>query len=632
MDIFELETKYLKHKEQYYVTGVSDISDEEFDELEELLKTLGSDVVNMVGVADRSFKHQHLSPMSSLDKIQASIDGALPFDQIDKWFSDFPKGTIFEASLKYDGMAINLIYRRGNLERAITRGDKLKGKDATAKLMRKIPLQIDSDYDVEVRGEAVIPYEIFNEKYLHHHDENVRRFKNPRNFVSGVINRDDTDPDLLNEIRFMAVEARIHDGDYDYPINTNEFLVSKGFNKTDHYTLNFVFTRENFQEVYDKMKYHRENVSPFQLDGFVVKAPESMRKEIGESGHHPKWAIAIKFPPKRARTKVVGLKYRVGTTGEIIPGIMLKPVELDGTTVRNTAGFNMGYVIKNGLFPGATVEIVKSGDIIPIVSKVIEPMYDGEIIKMCPCGKGEAVLEGIHLMCGADECDFVKLKRFVKGIGIYRMDKFGGVTRRLMFEAGFTEIAQVFDKNIFNKEALVASGKFKYGKTLDNLFEEMEKLKKVSLAQVILSLGYDGIGSTAAKQLARYIRGKEHTFTGLERAPLQGFDDGEHRREKVEELVKVFQYRGVEVEEDVVITDGIGYELTGKPFQTENIKVKADFEKVIMKYGYVYTGIKGAKYLITDSLNSSSGKMKAAKKMGVEIITYEDLLKQLGEL
>lgn len=628
MDIFELETKYLKAKETYY-NGEPEMSDDEFDELETLLKTLDSDVVNLVGTADRRFKHQHLSTMCSLDKIQANLDNSLPMDQISNWFASFPPDTVFEATPKYDGMAINIIYRKGNLERCITRGDKTKGKDATSKLMRKIPLTIDSDNDVEVRGEIVIPFQIFNDKYLNHEDESIRKYKNPRNFVAGVVNRDETDDDLLNEVRFMAVEARIHDGDFEYPSETNSFLWSQGFNKKDHFFKTFTFTPENFQKVYDEMKHHREKDSVFQLDGFVVKAPESMRKDLGESGHHPNWAVAIKFPPKEATTVTVGIKNRVGTTGEIFPIIELDGVDLDGSTIRNTAGFNWGYIIKNGLFPGAKVAIVKSGDIIPIIARIIEPVFDGEIPTMCPCGKGPAVLEGIHLMCGAEECEVKALKRFVNGVGVYRMDKWGGVTRRLVFEAGFTTNAQVFDRSILNKESLIASGKFKEGKTLDSLFEEMEKLEKVSLAQIIVSLGFDSIGRTASKQLARYIRGKEYSFSGLEKAALIGFDPGDKKREKIEELVKVFENRGVEVEEDTIVVGGIGYELTGSP-KASGYNVKADLEKFLLTHGYVHTGLKEAKVLLTDSLGSPSSKMKQAKKLGVEIYEYSNFIEKLN--
>ena len=258
MDLFELETKYLVAKEKYY-NGEPIMSDEEFDDLEQHLKTLDSDVVNMVGTADRNFKHKHLSPMNSLDKIQAAFNGDLPFDQLDKWFADFPKDTVFEASPKWDGMAINNIYRKGtkgaNLEMSITRGDKIQGKNATSKLMRKVPLWIDVDYDVEIRGEIVIPFKIFNEKYLNHPDESIRKYKNPRNFVAGVVNRDEVNNDLLNEVQFMPVEVRLHDGDYEYPTDTNEFLKQHGF--INEYYLKFKYTRETFKEIYDKIKEYR---------------------------------------------------------------------------------------------------------------------------------------------------------------------------------------------------------------------------------------------------------------------------------------------------------------------------------------------------------------------------------------
>lgn len=630
MDIFELETLYLKAKEAYY-NGEPIMSDEEFDELEAELKNLDSDVVNLVGTTDRRFKHQHLSPMCSLDKIQTQQipTGKIefPWEQIHAWFSKFPKGTIFEASAKYDGMAINLVYRKGNIEIAITRGDKLKGKDATNKLMRKIPLTLkENTNDVEIRGEVVMPTSIFDQKYKNHPDPNIRKYKNPRNFVAGVINRDDITEDLLNEIRFMAVEARIHDGDYEFPENTQLFLTENGFNKTDNFIINF--TAEEFLDTYMKMKDYRENVSPFQLDGFVIKAPENLRKEMGESGHHPNWAVAIKFPPKPTITKIKDITKRVSTTGEVIPRIELEPVDLDGSTIRHTAGFNWGYIIKNGLFPGAVVEIVKSGDIIPIISKIITPVFTGEIPSTCQCGSPVS-LEGIHLMCSSDECGIKKLKRFIVGVGVFRMDKFGGVTRRTLFEAGYKEIADVFDPEKFTEEKLISTGKFKAGKTLSCLIEEMNKIKKVTLAQIILSLGYDGIGSTAAKQLAKYIRGKEYSYVGLEKAPLEGFDIGQPKREKVENLVKIFEKRGVEIEEEVEVKDGIGFEMSGSP-KASGFSVKADLEKFLLSHGYIHTGLKEAKVLLTDSLNSSSSKMAAAKKLKVQIFEYSDFIQKLN--
>lgn len=632
MDIFELETKYLTWKEAYY-NGEPLGSDDEFDEMEELLKTLGSDVINVVGSPDRNFKHQHLSTMNSLDKIQADLAGNLPFDQIANWFSKFPIHTEFEASTKYDGMAINLIYRTNGviapLERAITRGNKERGKDATAKLIRKVPLFIESTNDLEIRGECVIPLKIFNEKYLNHPDENVRKYSNPRNFVAGVVGRDETNEDLLNEIQFMAVEARIHDGDYEFPDDTDKFLWEHGFNKKDHYTLKFEFNKENFQKIYDDMKHYRENVSPFQLDGFVVKAPEHLRKEFGETGHHPNWAIAIKFPPKQAKTSTLSIVNRMSITGEIVPVIMLVPTDLDGSVIRKTAGYNWGYILNNGLFPGAKVTIAKSGDIIPIITKIDEPNFNGSVPSTCLCG-GKAYMSGIHLLCANEDCSYKTLKKFVNGMGVFGMNKFGGVTRRLIHEAGFTRISQVFDRNVFNKNTLIASGKFKDGKTLNSLLDEMEKLKTVTLAQIILSLGFEGIGSTASKQLAKYIRGKAYSFYNLEKEPLQGFEIGNEKRMKIEELVQIFSNRGVIVEEDPVVINGIGYELTGSP-KGAGFPVKEDLVKFLLTHGYVHEGLKTAKVLLTDSMNSPSSKMGEARKRKVPIYTYSDFINKLND-
>lgn len=629
MDIFELETKYLKAKEAYY-NGEPIMEDWEFDELESLLKTLDSDVVNLVGTTDRNFKHQHLSNMTSLDKSQTHYNekGEIQFnwDEINKFFSKFPKGTIFTAEPKFDGMAINTIYRSGNIERAITRGDKLKGKDATNKFMRKIPLTIDSKFDVEVRGEAMIPFNIFESKYKNHPDESIRKYKNPRNMVAGVVNKDDVSDELLNEICFMAVEVRIHDGDYFYPIDSHEWLKLNGFNR-EYPSFVVKFTSEQFQETYFKMKHYRENESQFQLDGFVIKGPEELRKEMGDSGHHPIWAIAIKFPPVPARTKIVDIENRVATSGESIPRIVMEGVDLDGTTVKHTAGFNWGYITKSGLFPGAEVEIVKSGDIIPIISRVIKPQFKGNLPTKCQCG-GHLEMDGIHLMCTNDECEVKMMKRFLIGIGRYEMKTWGGTTRTNLFKAGYKEIHQVFDPETFNKEKLIATGLFKDGKTLNRLFEEMDKIEKVTLPQVIVSLGFDGVGRTAAKQLAKYIMGKEYDFKGLEKKALLGFDKGEKKREKIESLVKVFEKRGIKVEEEVEIKGGIGYEMTGSP-KASGFSVKSDLEKFLQSHGYIHTGLKEAKILLTDSMSSSSGKMGQAKKLGVKIYEYSEFIEKL---
>lgn len=617
MDISELEERYLKAKEAYY-GGDPIMTDDEFDRLEEELRDASSDVITIVGSTDRNYKHQHLSPMLSLAKAQAALDGTPPALQLADWFSTFPAGTVFEATPKYDGNAVNLIYRKGKFEKAVTRGDKLKGRDVTSKLIRKVPLWIDTDKDLEVRGEVVMEVSIFYEKYSH--------FKNPRNFIAGCLNKDDVKDDLLNEITFMALEVRVHDGDYEYPSDTQSFLEKHGFNKKHSHFVRF--SPHNFLNVYQDMKDYREKNSPFQLDGFVIKCQEDLRKSLGQSGHSPNWAIAVKFPPKEAITTVKSIRWNVGTTGEITPVVQMEPVDLDGSTVRNAAGFNIGHLEKNGIFPGAVVAIAKSGDIIPQIIRVVKPVFSSEIPERCPCGKGGVIKEGIHLYCDSEECETKKLKKFIVGLGVFKMDKFGGVTRSTLFSNGYDEIWKIFDRSLFNEDKLVATGAFKPGKTLSYLLEEVDKVKKVTLAQIILSLGFEGVGSGAAKELAKYIRGKEYSFSGLEKAAVSGFDPGMPKRQKVEQLVSVIQTRGTEIEEEVIVKDGIGYEMTGSP-KDSGFPVKSDLEKFLLSHGYVHTNIKGAKILLTDSVGSSSSKMQQARKLGVQILEYTNMIEKL---
>jgi DNA ligase (NAD+) len=619
MDILDLEERYLKAKEAYY-TGEPIISDDEFDRLEEELKSLSSDVVTLVGTADRNFKHPHLSPMLSLAKAQAALDGTPPFEQMQSWFSSFSDDIKFDATPKYDGNAINLVYRKGKFEKAITRGDKSKGRDVTEKLIRKVPLFLDGiTTDVEVRGEVMMPDGVFNAKYS-------EDFKNPRNFIAGVLNRDEINIQMLDEIVFMALEVRIHDGDYDYPEDTHSWLSSHGFNRNHEFFR--TFTPSEFGKVYDEMLNYRINTSPFQLDGFVIKTQEDVRRSLGESGHSPNWAIAVKFPPKEAITTVHSIRWSVGTTGEITPVAEMDPIDLDGTIVKNAAVFNVGHIQRLGIFPGAIVAVAKSGDIIPQIVRVIVPVYDGELPGSCPCGKAGVIQKGIHLYCASEACETQTLKKFIVGLGVFELDKFGGVTRKTLFESGYDEIWKIFDRSIFCEEKLIETGNFKAGKTLTSLLNEVDKIKTVTLAQVILSLGFDGIGSTASKQLAKFIRGTEYSFSGLEKMAVAGFEVGTAKREKVEHLVKVLQDNGVTIEEEVVLKDGIGYEMTGSP-KDSGFPVKSDLQKFLLSHGYIHSGIKEAKILLTDSISSSSSKMTQARKLGVEIVEYSTFIEKL---
>lgn len=608
----DLEKIYLEAKDAYY-SGNPIMTDEEFDELELKLENLGSDVINIVGTTDRSLKFAHLSPMLSLSKAQASLNGIPP--DITNWFKKFPNEKLFEATPKYDGNAVNLIYKNGELSIAITRGNKFLGRDVTNKLKHIIPNKISHSSTVEIRGEVVIPVTIFDEKYSN--------AKNPRNFVAGILNRDEINPEIIKDLDFVAVEVRFHsESEYTYPPNTNKWFEEQGFNlKNLSYTY---FNQETFQEIYRKYEQYRMHVSPYQLDGFVIKTLETNRKKYGETEHHPNWAIAIKFPPQKATAIVEGLTWDIGTTGNITPIVNFKPVKLDGSVISNASGYNLGFLLKMKVYPGSEVIIAKAGDIIPQIRSIVkegdESKFSYPVI--CPACGTETKVDGVHLFCPNNDCSGKIFKKVLSGIRSLGIMKFGTATVKSIYDSGYTSVLDIFDQEKFTKENLISTGNFKDGKALDNLFIELYKIKSLPYYKVILSLGFDGIGETAAKQLAKKLNNQEYTFFGLEREALLGFEIGEWKYELIQKFISILNKRNISIEIEHIINGSIGCEFTGSPKEA-GFKTKSDLLDFISKYGYVHESLKTAKLLLTDSLDSTSSKMETARKNGIEIMTYE---------
>lgn len=360
------EQLYLTAKEKYYL-GDPIMTDSEFDELEKQLKLEGSEVIDIVGFSDRNMKFPHISAMLSLSKYQTDKSTAKPPTELAiEWMKQRIYGNQihFEFTPKFDGNAGNIIYKNGKLYQALSRGNGKLGRDITEKLYNQLPKTIPCKSDVEIRGEIVMPRDIFAKKYS-------KDFANERNLVAGILNKDVTPEtaDRLNDIVFMAVEIKIHE---DVVVYENiDKLNEWGFNQT--YKLEkYWVAYSDFEKAFFKMKEYRETKSPFLLDGFVIKVAEKYRNQLGENAHDPNWAVAIKFAPKDVVTEVIDIQWNFGKTGELTPIAILKPVDLDGSVVKRASLYNYGFVIKNNILPGKKVKLVKSGDIIPQIIEVLD--------------------------------------------------------------------------------------------------------------------------------------------------------------------------------------------------------------------------------------------------------------------
>lgn len=631
MTLQEKEALYLKAKNLYY-RGESIMTDAQFDKLEAELKESGSSVIEIVGETLTN-EVEHPSKMLSLDKIHVDdIDLISPDSEFGKkflsWFKKTYEGVKIPFSRemyvepKYDGSSCNLIYKWGKLDKAATRGTGSLGTDITNKMSLIVPAEInDKSPLVEIRGEVNIKTSTFSEKY-------ADKFKNARNFVAGILGRDDKFEEIIPDFDFIAYEYRGHSDiieGYVHIKNTTEVLKSFGFITPEVYK----FRVDQIEEVVKKMHNFRINESEYGLDGMVVKVDEDFRDRIGETGHHPKWAIAIKFPPTEAITYIKSIKWKVGQSGVFTPVANLDPVELDGTTVSNVTLHNFGNVISKGLSPGAKIVICKSGDIIPFVKSVITPKYSPyQTFIPTKCSTPECKIEvnGIHLCCTNPNCETRLISKLSGGLRVFGIENIGGATVNKLFAAGIKTILDVFDPLKFNEFNLIQSGEFKKGRALDIIIEAVKRHEKITYSKIINSLMFENVGTSMSDQIAKLFKGETPDWTSMSRVAYEPFlNKNSVEYKKVVSFIELLKKVGKSIEEDKKETNEnlIPIVLTGSPKEF-GFKTKDDFMKAHSNYIQV-DNLKLAKYLITDDLSSTSSKMKTAQKLGIKILTYDQL-------
>lgn len=370
MNIQDLETQYLKAKIAYY-KGEPIMTDPAFDTIELELKAAGSKVIEQVGSKRKDFDFPHPTPMKSLSKIQTE-EGNYMENEFANWLlkrfqkiSEEVKHMFYMP--KFDGSAINIIYRNNELESVLTRGDGKFGKDVTDRFAKYLPetIKIEGVEDnsvVEIRCEAVMAKSIFQAKY-------ADKFANARNIVAGVIGKDDIDIEMISDLTLMPVHLLINGKQDDL------FLIKEITNQYSIFPSTYQIgivppTTTRYVEVLKMWEKQREEFN-FQLDGVVFSLPYEYRSLLGENDHAPHWAIAIKFVPEESVTVVTNIEWNLGKTGELCPIIILKPVQLAGTTVTRASGYNAGFIVKNRIQPGTIVSLCKRGDIIPAIKEVI---------------------------------------------------------------------------------------------------------------------------------------------------------------------------------------------------------------------------------------------------------------------
>lgn len=645
------------HNHLYYQESKTEISDYEFDTLlEELIKLEtqypqfkknDSPSQRVGGTVLKEFiSVEHKRPMLSLGNTY-SEEEIIEFDtRVRKTIT-----TDFEyiCEQKFDGVAISIIYENGQLSKAVTRGDGTKGDDVTnnVKTIRTIPLSIQGSNipsSFEVRGEIFLPLTSFNK--INEDLEKLGKplLANPRNAASGTIKMQDS-----TIVASRKLDCYIYTllGD-DLPVFSHEeslsilkewkFNVSPTYRKCN--SLNEVFD-------YIKLWDTQRHTLPLNTDGVVIKINSfSQQEELGMTVKVPKWAIAYKYKPENASTKLLGITYQIGRTGAITPVAELDEVSLSGTKVRRASLHNADEILRLGLCYNDYVFVEKGGEIIPKVTGVDKSRRSIsarpiEYISNCPACNANLVrqsTEANHYCPNDRGCPpqiIGKLEHFVSRDAM-NIDSIGSKTVESLYHAGF--IKNIADLYKLTKNQLLTIEGFKE-KTVNNILEGLEKSKQVPFKKVLFALGIRYIGETVSEKLVTNLKTIDNIMSCSHEQLIAVPEIGEKialslvdyfKNEETRILIAKLKEIGLQLENNEPIQIFESDKLGSKTFVISGVFKTLDREelkdKIIANGGKVLSSVSSKlDYLIAGD-NMGPAKLEKAQQLGIKIISEEEII------
>ena len=655
--IDQLRADLHRHNYNYYVLNAPEISDKEFDdrmrELQELEKEhpeyqddnsptmrVGSDLnKNFTQVA-------HKYPMLSLGNTYSESEVTDFYDRVKKALNED-----FEicCELKYDGTSISLTYENGKLVRAVTRGDGEKGDDVTdnVKTIRTIPLVLHGSYpeSFEIRGEILMPWEVFEELNLEKEAREEPLFANPRNAASGTLKLQNSaivaSRKLDAYLYYLLGEELPCDGHYE----NLQAAAGWGFKTSEH-----MKKAHSLEEVFEYIRYwdtERKNL-PVATDGIVLKV-NSMRqqKNLGFTAKSPRWAIAYKFQAERALTRLNKVTYQVGRTGAVTPVANLDPVQLSGTIVKRASLHNADIIEGLDLHIGDMVYVEKGGEIIPKITGVdkdARSMLIGEKVKFithCPeCGSKLIRYEGeaAHYCPNETSCPPQikgKIEHFI-GRKAMNIDGLGPETVDMFYRLGLIKnTADLYQLTVDDIKNLDRMGE----KSAENIIKGIEASKEVPFERVLFALGIRFVGETVAKKIAKSF----NDIDELENANLEKLINIDEIGEKIaqsiltyfanplnRELIERLKSTGLQLyrrEEDL---SGYTDKLAGQSIVISGVFThhsRDEYKELIEKNGGKNVGSISAKTsFILAGENMGPAKLEKAHKLGIKLMSEDEFL------
>ncbi|WP_033826853.1 NAD-dependent DNA ligase LigA [Bacillus andreraoultii] len=650
----ELRQLLTRYGYEYYVLDQPTVPDSEYDKLmQELIKleeqfpelrTTNSPSQRVGGEALEGFKKvEHEIPMLSLGNAFNESD----LRDFDRRVRQAIGETSYVCELKIDGLAVSLRYENGQFVQGSTRGDGTVGEDITTNLrtVRSIPLQLNEEVTIEVRGEVFMPKKSFIKLNQEREENGEDLFANPRNAAAGSLRQ--LDPKVAASRNLDVFLYAIGENNLDHLQRHSE-----GLDYLDRLGLKTNKERRICQTIDEVLQYIEEWKEkrphlPYEIDGIVIKVDRYDQQEaLGTTVKSPRWAIAYKFPAEEVMTKLTNIELSVGRTGVVTPTAILDPVRVAGTTVQRASLHNEDLIKEKDIRIGDYVIIRKAGDIIPEVVQSVVEKRTGEEVPFsmpthCPACGSELIRleEEVALRCINPKCP----AQIREGLIHF-------VSRNAMNIEGLGEkvITQLFDNHLVNDVAdiyklerdqllqLERMGE----KSVQNLLTAIETSKDNSLERLLFGLGIRHVGAKAAKILAEHY-GDIDSLMKAGEEDLQVIDEiGEKmansivtyfQAPEVEELITELKdlgvnvtYKGPHIKNAVNVKSPVAGKtivLTGKLEVLSRNKAKEKLELL----GAKVTGSVSKKTDIVIAGSEAGSKLTKAQDLGIEIWNEEQL-------
>lgn len=656
--IYQLREELHTHNYNYYVLNSPVISDIEFDHLMRELQDLeakypetydeNSPTMRVGSDISKEFVQvEHKYPMLSLGNTYSEEEVTDFYERVRKSLNEE-----FEicCEMKFDGTSISLTYEDGKLVRAVTRGDGVKGDDVTnnVKTIRTVPLVLKGDNypkEFEIRGEILMPWEVFENLNREREAKEEPLFANPRNAASGTLKQQNSavvaSRKLDAYLYYLLGDNLPCDGHYENLQEARKW----GFKISD--TMRKVKT---LQEIFDFIKYwdtERKNL-PVATDGIVLKVNSiRQQKNLGYTAKSPRWAIAYKFQAEKALTKLQKVTYQVGRTGAITPVANLDPVQLSGTIVKRASLHNADIIESLDLHEGDMVYVEKGGEIIPKITGVdiASRTPDSKPVRFithCPeCGEPLTRFddEAAYYCTNEDSCPPQikgKIEHFISRKAM-NIEGLGPETVDLFYQEGM--INNAADLYTLKEQEIARLERFGE-KSAQNIMAGLEASRQVSFERVLFALGIRFVGETVAKKLARSIKNIDTLMTATKEELMAIDEIGEKiaesiihffSSEKNRELVERLKAAGLKMEMDAEETAALSNILEGQSVVISGVFAvhsRDEYKDIIEKHGGKNVGsISKKTSFILAGENMGPSKLEKAQKLGIRIMDENEFLK-----